>query len=52
MCYGGLWGTIFIMASACIISTTIFFLVRKYGKKFVCDFCDEEKIEKIEKNFL
>lgn len=52
MCYGGLWGTIFIMASACIISTTIFFLVRKYGKKFVCDFCDEEKIEKIEKNKL
>ena len=26
--------------------------VRKYGKKFVCDFCDEEKIEKIEKNKL
>ena len=52
MCYGGLWGTIFIMASAGIISTTIFFLVRKYGKKFVCDFCDEKKIEKIEKNNL
>ena len=52
MCYGGLWGTIFIMASACIISTIIFFLVRKYGKKFVCEFCDEKKIEKIEKNKL
>ena len=52
MCYGALWGTIFIMASACIISTVIFLLVRKYGKKFVCDFCDEEKIEKIEKNKL
>ena len=35
MCYGALWGTIFIMASACIISTVIFLLVRKYGKKFV-----------------
>lgn len=52
MCYGGLWGTIFIMASACIISTAIFFLVRKLGKKFVCDFCDEEKITKIENNKL
>lgn len=52
MCYGGFWGTVFIMVSAGIISTAIFFLVRKYGKKFVCDFCDEEKIEKIEKNKL
>ena len=50
MCYGGLWGTIFIMVSASIISTTIFLLVRKYGKKFVCNFCDEEKISKIENN--
>lgn len=24
MCYGGVWGTIFIMTSACIISTIIF----------------------------
>lgn len=48
MCYGGLWGTIFIMASSCIISTGIFFLVRKLGRKFVCDFCDETKIAKIE----
>ncbi len=52
MCYGGLWGTVFIMASASIISTTIFLLVRKYGRKFVCDFWNEEKIAKIEKNKL
>ena len=52
MCYGGLWGTVFIMVSASIISTAIFLLVRKYGRKFVCDFCDEEKIAKIEKNKL
>lgn len=52
MCYGGLWGTIFIMISASLISTAIFLLVRKYGRKFVCDFCDEEKIAKIEKNKL
>ena len=52
MCYGGIWGTVFIMVSACIISTVIFLLVRKFGKKFVCDFCDEEKIAKIENNKL
>ena len=48
MCYGSLWGTIFIMLSACIISTTIFLLVRKFGRKFVYDFCDKSKVEKIE----
>ena len=52
MCYGGIWGTVFIMVSAFIISTSIFFLVRKFGKKFVCNFCDEKKVEKIENNKL
>lgn len=52
MCYGGIWGTVFIMVSACIISTVIFLLVRKFGKKFVCDFCEEERITKIENNKL
>ena len=52
MCYGGLWGTVFILASVLIISTVIFFMVRKLGKKFVCDFCDEKKIEKIENSKL
>lgn len=48
MCYGGLWGTVFIMVSAAIISSMIFFLVRKYGKKFVYNFCSEERVKKIE----
>ena len=48
MCYGSLWGTVFIMLSAFIISTTIFLLVRKFGRKFVYDFCDKSKVEKIE----
>lgn len=52
MCYGGLWGTIFIMISVCIISTIIFLLVKKFGKKFVYSFCDEKKIAKIEKSKL
>ena len=52
MCYGGFLGTIFIMVSAFIISTTIFFLVRKFGRKFVYDFCDEKKVAKIENSEL
>ena len=48
MCYGALWGTVFIMASAGIISTVIFFL----GKKFVYEFCDENKVKKIENSKL
>ena len=52
MCYGGLWGTVFIMASAWIISTVIFLLVRKFGKKFVYEFCDENKVKKIENSKL
>ena len=52
MCYGGLWGTVFIMVSASIISITIYLLVRKFGRKFVYDFCDEKKVSKIENSKL
>ena len=48
MCYGGWGGLLFITISVAIITTGIFFLVRKLGKKFVYDFCDEEKVKKIE----
>ena len=40
------------MISAFIISTTIFLLVRKFGRRFVYDFCDKEKIAKIENSKL
>ena len=52
MCYGAFWGTIFVMVSACIITIGIFFLVRKLGRKFVYDFCSQERIEKIENSKL
>lgn len=52
MCYGGLWGTVFILISAAIISISIYFLVRKFGTKFVYDFCNKEKIQKIQNNKL
>ena len=48
ICYGGLWGTVFIMISAAIISAFIYFLVHKLGRKFIYDFADKNKIEKIE----
>ena len=52
MCYGWIWGTIFIMISSAIIASLIFMLVRKIGKQFVYDFSDEEKIKKIENSKL
>ena len=52
MCYGSIGGLIFITVSVAIITSLIFFLVRKIGKKFVYDFWDEEKIKKIEHNKL
>ena len=52
MCYGWVWGTIFIMVSSATIATLIFILVRKIGRQFVYDFSDEEKIKKLEKNKL
>lgn len=52
MCYGWFWGSVFIMLSACIISISIFCLVRKFGRRFVYDFCDEKKVAKIEKSKL
>lgn len=52
MCYGWIGGTIFIMISAGIISMGIYFLVKKLGKKFIYDFCDSEKVKKIENSKL
>lgn len=52
MCYGGIGGTIFITISAFIISTMIFLLVRKFGRKFVYSFCKKERIDKIENSKL
>ena len=52
MCYGGWGGLLFITVSVCIITTSIFFLVRKLGRRFVYDICDEEKVKKIENSKL
>ena len=50
MCYGSIGGTIFIMALVFLTTTIIFYLVRKFGKKLVYEFCNKEKIDKIEKS--
>lgn len=52
MCYGGIGGLIFITISAMIISSLIFFAVRKFGRKFVYSFCNKDKIQKIENSKL
>lgn len=48
ICYGGLWGTVFIMIAAAIISAFIYLLVHILGRKFIYEFVDSKKIEKIE----
>ena len=52
MCYGAIGGTIFIMVSAFLISTAIFLLVKKLGRKFVYNFCEEKEVAKLVKNKL
>lgn len=52
MCYGEVWGTIFILTTVCITTTAIFLLVRKYGKEFIYQSFSKEKIDKIENSKL
>lgn len=48
MCYGSIYGTIFIFASVFLTTTIIFFLVKRYKKRFLYEFFSKEKIDKIE----
>lgn len=50
MCYGAVGGTIFILFSVALTTSIIFWLVGKYGKKFIYHSFDKEKIDKIEKS--
>lgn len=52
MCYGGIGGLIFITVSVFIITTIVFWAVRKFGRKFVYSFCSKERIDKIENSKL
>ncbi len=48
MCYGSIGGMIFIFASVFITTTLIYFLVKRYGKKYIYQSFKKEKIDKIE----
>ena len=50
ICYGPIWGTVFIMVAAAIISVFIYLLVYKFGRKFIYSFIEPRKIKKIEKS--
>lgn len=50
MCYGKIWGTLFIIITSSIISIIIFLLVRKFGKKFVHKFYNKKRVDKIADN--
>lgn len=52
ICYGPIWGTVFLMVSIYIITTIIYLLVKKYGRKFIYEFFSEEKVSKLENSKL
>lgn len=52
MCYGGIYGTIFILVSSMLVSIIIYFLVKKYGKNLICKIFGKEKVNKWENKLL
>lgn len=50
MCYGAVGGTIFTFFSVALTTTIIFWLVRRFGKKFIYQSFDRKKIDRIEKS--
>lgn len=52
MCYGTVGGFFFILLSAMLITTFIFFVVRKFGRDFLYTMIGKEKIDKIENSKL
>ena len=52
MCYGAWGGCLFITLSVFITTTIIFFTVRKFGHKYLYNFFQKEKVDKIMKSKL
>jgi len=48
LCYGSLWGTIFIMISSVIITSIIYILVHIFGRKFILQFVEHKRLRKIQ----
>ncbi len=52
ICFGPIWGTIFLMISVFIVTCIIYFLVKKLGRDFIYEFFSEEKVNKLENSKL
>lgn len=48
MCYGSIGGMIFIFVSVFLTTTLIYWLVRKYGRKYLYQSFSKEKVDKLE----
>ena len=46
ICYGPIWGTIFLMVSVFIVTCLIYFLVKKFGRDFIYEFFPKENMSK------
>ena len=52
ICFGPIWGTIFLMISVFIVTCIIYFLVKKFGRDFIYEFFSKEKVNKLENSKL
>lgn len=52
ICFGPIWGTIILMISMSIVTAMIYFFVKKYGKDFIYEFFDKDKVNKLENSKL
>ena len=52
ICFGPIWGTIFLIISVFIVSAMIYFFVKKYGRDFIYEFFPKEKVTKLENSKL
>ncbi len=52
VCFGPIWGTIFLMISVFIVTCLIYFLVKKFGRDFIYEFFPKEKVDKLENSKL
>ena len=52
ICFGPIWGTVFLMISIFIVTCMIYFLVKKFGRDFIYEFFTKEKVNKLENSKL
>ena len=52
ICFGPIWGTIFLIISVFIVTAMIYFFVKKYGRDFIYEFFPKEKVTKLENSKL